>query len=307
MRKKLLLSGIVLLLILLSVLPFARSKEKVELSDSVRAGAESGNYIQLSQGLTHYELSGPEKGKLVVLVHGFSTPYFIWDPVQKLLVSQGYKVLRFDLYGRGYSDRPDITYDIDLFRSQIQDLLNSLHIDEPFDIMGLSMGGPIVASYVAKNPENVKKVVLLDPFTAKAGIFPLTVPFLGEYLNTVIFLPTLPKGIAGDFVNPSKVPKGWVERYETQMSFYGFGKAILSTLRNLISKDPRPHFEGLASANKRVLVFWGDQDHTTPLETGAYVKDLLKSEFVLVKDCGHLPHIEQPEQVLPVISNFLSK
>lgn len=306
MRKKYLLALAVIVLIVLTALPFVRSGEKIELNESIRSGI-SGQFAELPLGWTHYELSGPEKGKLVVLVHGFSTPYFIWDPVQKSLTDAGFRVLRFDLYGRGYSDRPDTVYNLDLFNTQISDLLNFLHISDSFDIMGLSMGGPIVAHYVSKYPDRIKKVVLVDPFTSKTNTFPLTIPLIGEYLNSVVYIPSLPKGISADFVDPSKVPDGWVEKYETQLSFKGFGRAILSTIRNIISFDPKPEFEKLALTKKQVLIFWGDQDHTTPLEKGDYVKDLLKAEFILVKDAGHLPHIEKPDIVLPAISKFLSK
>lgn len=306
MRRKLLLALAGFVLIVLTALPFARSREKIELNGSIRSRV-SGQFAELPLGWTHYELSGPEKGNLVVLVHGFSTPYFIWDPVQKSLTDAGYRVLRFDLYGRGYSDRPDTTYDLDLFTTQISDLLNFLHISGSFDIMGLSMGGPIVAHYVSKYPDRAKKVVLIDPFTSKTNTFPLSVPLIGEYLNSVVYIPSLPKGISADFVDPSKVPNDWVEKYETQLSFKGFGRAILSTIRNIISFEPKPEFEKLALTKKQVLVFWGDQDHTTPLEKGEYLKDLLNAEFILVKDAGHLPHIEKPELVLPAISKFLSK
>ncbi|PKA17941.1 alpha/beta fold hydrolase [Leptospira haakeii] len=306
MRKKYLLGLAVIILIVLTALPFVRSREKIELNGSIRSGV-SGQFAELPLGWTHFELSGPEKGNLVVLVHGFSTPYFIWDPVQKSLTDAGYRVLRFDLYGRGYSDRPDTVYNLDLFVTQISDLLNFLHINDSFDIMGLSMGGPITAHYVSKYPDRIKKVVLVDPFTSKTNTFPLTIPLIGEYLNSAVYIPSLPKGISADFVDPSKVPNDWVEKYETQLSFKGFGRAILSTIRNIISFDPKPEFEKLALTKKQVLVFWGDKDHTTPLEKGEYVKELLNAEFVLVKDAGHLPHIEKPEVVLPAISKFLSK
>ncbi|TGM97336.1 alpha/beta fold hydrolase [Leptospira dzoumogneensis] len=306
MKKKYLLGLAVIVLIVLTSLPFVRSREKIELNESIRSEA-SGQFAELPVGWTHYELSGPEKGNLIVLVHGFSTPYFIWDPIQKSLTDAGYRVLRFDLYGRGYSDRPDVVYDLDLFTTQISDLLSFLHINDPFDLIGLSMGGPIVAHYVSKHPDQIKKVVLVDPLTAKTNTFPLGIPLIGEYLNSVVYIPSLPKGISADFVDPSKVPSGWMEKYETQLSFKGFGRAILSTIRNIISFDPKPEFENLALTKKQVLVFWGDKDHTTPLEKGEYVKELLNAEFILVKDAGHLPHIEKPEVVLPAISKFLSK
>lgn len=37
-------------------------------------------------------------------MHGFSVPYYIWEPTFAALVQAGLRVLRYDLYGRGYSD-----------------------------------------------------------------------------------------------------------------------------------------------------------------------------------------------------------
>ena len=62
-----------------------------EIDDEVRAST-SGSFIRLSEGCTHYELSGPDSGEAVVLVHGFSVPYFIFDPTFSFLVNSGFRV-----------------------------------------------------------------------------------------------------------------------------------------------------------------------------------------------------------------------
>jgi pimeloyl-ACP methyl ester carboxylesterase len=78
--------------------------ESTELTDDLRESL-SGEFIKISDGVVHYELEGPSNGDLVVLVHGFSAPFFVWDPTFKFLVNNGFRVLRYDLFGRGYSDR----------------------------------------------------------------------------------------------------------------------------------------------------------------------------------------------------------
>jgi len=59
----------------------------------------------------------------VVLVHGFSVASYCWERTVPALVEAGFRVLTFDLYGRGYSDRPDGPYNLDLFVRQIDELL----------------------------------------------------------------------------------------------------------------------------------------------------------------------------------------
>lgn len=304
MKKRIASFIAAILLLGLASIPTLRSSETKVLDQESRKST-SGKFVRLSQGWTHYEFSGSETGDLVVLVHGFSIPYFIWDGVQEALVSAGFRVLRFDLYGRGASDRPGVKYDLDLFDNQLEELVRELNIREPFHIMGLSMGGAITAKFVGKRPERIKKVILIDPFSSKAEIFPLNVPGIGEYVSASYLIPALPERQKGDFLDLNKIPVSWKEKYRQQMQFKGFGAAILSTLRNLLSLDPRPQYESLARAEKKVLLVWGKQDRTTPLETGSYVRELLKPTFLLVEESGHLPHIEKPEIVIPAILNFL--
>ena len=59
---------------------FTYRDETKQLNDRTRRNAD-GCFIQLPDGVTHYELGGPESGDVVVLVHGFSVPYFIYDPL----------------------------------------------------------------------------------------------------------------------------------------------------------------------------------------------------------------------------------
>ena len=122
-----------------------------------------GSFVQLTDGVTHYELSNITKDHTVVLVHGFSVPYFIFDPTFHFLTRCGFRVLRYDLFGRGFSDRPDVNYNIDLFVEQLAELLDALRLTRPVTLIGLSMGGPISTTFTARYPERVNKLVLIDP------------------------------------------------------------------------------------------------------------------------------------------------
>jgi len=117
-----------------------RNPETRALDDAARRGA-TGKFVRLSDGVTHYELLGPDSGAPVILVHGFSVPYYIWDSTAAMLSAKGYRVLRYDQYGRGWSDRPKARYDADMYERQIQELLDSLHIAGPVHLAGVSMGG----------------------------------------------------------------------------------------------------------------------------------------------------------------------
>src|SRR5215813_9617396 len=92
--------------------------EHLEL-DAATRGRLPGRFAKLSDGYTHYELGGPAEGRVVVLAAGFSVPYYIWDPTFAALTAGGFRVLRYDYYGRGYSDRPTIPFDDEMYVRQL--------------------------------------------------------------------------------------------------------------------------------------------------------------------------------------------
>src|SRR5689334_16313804 len=80
-----------------------RNPETLTLDDAARRDAP-GKFVRLSDGVTHYQIDGPDSGHVVLLAHGFSVPYYIWDSTAAHLSQAGYRVIRYDTYGRGWSD-----------------------------------------------------------------------------------------------------------------------------------------------------------------------------------------------------------
>src|SRR5215813_9259714 len=114
--------------------------EQRQLDVTVRAQMP-GQFAKLSDGYTHYEVGGPADGRVVVLAAGYSVPYYIWDPTFAALTAGGFRVLRYDYYGRGYSDRPTIPFDDEMYVRQLDELLKYVHITSPIDLTGISFGG----------------------------------------------------------------------------------------------------------------------------------------------------------------------
>src|SRR5690606_17466144 len=73
--KILLVSAAILALLLLPWLLF--NPEPLRLDATARTAAP-GRFVQLSAGMTHYQLEGPARGRLVVLVHGTTVPSLVW-------------------------------------------------------------------------------------------------------------------------------------------------------------------------------------------------------------------------------------
>jgi alpha-beta hydrolase superfamily lysophospholipase len=95
--------------------------ETLDLNDAARKRA-AGRFLRLPLGYMHYEVAGPAGGRLVVLVPDFSTTYTIWDPTVAGLAEAGFRVLRYDHFGRG-SPTGRRQGAIEFFDQEIQDLL----------------------------------------------------------------------------------------------------------------------------------------------------------------------------------------
>src|ERR1043166_7501955 len=156
-------AGFVVVVALLWGVYVAADPEKRDLDPASRAAA-SGSFASLADGYTHYELGGPANDRpVVVLAAGFSVPYYIWDPTFKALTTAGFRVLRYDYYGRGYSDRPSIPFDDDMYVRQLDELLKSLGLTGPVDLTGISFGGSFITSFADKYPNRVRSLIYFDP------------------------------------------------------------------------------------------------------------------------------------------------
>jgi pimeloyl-ACP methyl ester carboxylesterase len=72
-------------------------------------------------------------------------------------------VIRYDLFGRGLSDRPDAAYDGAFYDRQLDDLLKALKVDGKIDLFGLSFGGYVSAHYASTHPQRIRTLNLVDP------------------------------------------------------------------------------------------------------------------------------------------------
>lgn len=289
----------------LAAVPAFKSPEKAKITDEVRDAA-LGSFATLNDGKVRYELIGRDTAETVVLVHGFSVPAYVWGPTFRDLSAAGFRVLRFDMFGRGLSDRPRERYDRDFYVNHVGELLDSLRITQPVTLAGLSMGGAVVAAFAAEHPDRVKDVILVDPVTRPSDGGKLTWPIVGSWIAHTSWLHEAPDRQLDDFYQPERF-SSWPEFYHEQMLFRGFGRSLRSTMRHFMSRDPMPDYRALAAQRKPVLLIWGEHDRTTPIADAGPLRDVLDAEFFPVPEAGHLPHYERPELVNPKLIEFLRR
>jgi len=285
-----------------------RNPERRTLNDSVRQAAP-GKFVSLADGVTHYDIAGPDSGRTVVLVHGFSVPYYIWDSTAAALSSAGYRVLRYDEYGRGLSDRPSVDYTTDLYDRQLLQLLDSLHINERIDLAGVSMGGLVTGNFAGRHPDRVRSLTLVDPVAGPSGssMGKFGWPLVGPMLWQALAVPGMAEGQAADFLHPERFPD-WANRYREQMGYRGFGRALLSHRRTHLGMSLDTVYQRVGATTIPVLLIWGTSDKTVPYERSAGVRKAIPAaEFHPIDSAAHLPILERAHLTDSIIAAFLAR
>jgi pimeloyl-ACP methyl ester carboxylesterase len=284
-----------------------KNPETATLDTAARAGA-TGRFVSLSDGVTHYEVQGPDTGRVAVLVHGFSVPYYIWDSTAIALHAAGYRVIRYDVFGRGLSDRPDVAYDGALYDRQLLELLDSLHVSGPVDLMGLSYGGYVTGHFAATHAKRVRTLTLVDPVAGPRRSIPsmLTLPLIGPWFWQVAVAPKQADGQLTDFLHPERWPD-WVAQYRPQMRYRGFGRALLRSSITSARTDYAAHYAAVGATGVPVLLIWGKQDSTVSISNSHIVRGGIPGiDYLVVDSAGHLPALEQSGLVHAKMLAFLA-
>jgi pimeloyl-ACP methyl ester carboxylesterase len=282
--------------------------ERRDLDDAARRSAP-GQFVRLTDGFTHYDLAGPAGAPLVVLAAGFSVPYYIWDPTFAALSKAGFRVLRYDYYGRGFSDRPDVSYSQSLYVRQLRELVDALHVTQPFDLAGLSFGASVITSFADQYPGRVRSIVYMDPSFRTPAPPPVLAgtPWAWNALTAIVDERGWADSQLDDFRHPERFPD-WPARYRVQMQYRGFRRARLSEMVTNALVDQQEEVDRVGQDPRPVLIIWGKQDPNVPFEmSAALLQSMPQGTLLAVDDSGHLPQWEQPAIVDHGLIEFLQR
>ncbi len=271
-----------------------------------------GRLVDLSQGTTHFRWHGPETGPVAICIHGLSTPSYVFAATERSLASLGYRVLSYDLYGRGYSDRARGAQSAAFFCTQLKDLIRSQNIDGEVTLLGFSMGAQIAAAYAAENAGRVRSLILVAP----AGVSKKTMgsasstwqaPLIGDWLTRVMGGWMLRRELVEHRSIATVVPD-LEDRQAAETRMRGFLPALLSSRRHLLSKYIAPDLDRIELSPIRVLAIWGTDDPIVPLSAmGEVARVLPEAHHAQISGAGHNLLQTHPAQIAAQRSEFLKR
>jgi pimeloyl-ACP methyl ester carboxylesterase len=269
-----------------------------------------GSFIPLSDGITHYELTGPEDGELVFLLGGLTVPLFYWDGVVDQLHAHGLRTLTYSAYGRGYSDRVGGPYDRELFVRQAHELLKALDIPQPWHTVGSSMGALTALGLLLRTHQQTKSLTLLGPagFTegdappVRLATTPTIGPFLGKHLGQLLLRSHLSHNVRTP-AQVSALTNMVCDTYRCEGSMY----ALLATLHDYDFHRQQDIYRQAGRLGTPTLLLWGEQDQITPISKLPEVKALVNPQRCEVfPACGHMVPFEYPEKTAEEMAAFFT-
>lgn len=262
--------------------------------------------------LVQYTATG-NKGPAVLLVHGFGAFLEHYRDNINALADGGSRVWAVTLLGFGRSEKPNVVYTEVMWAEFIRDFIVDV-VGEPVHLVGNSMGGYIVSIVAGLWPDVAKSVVLIN---SAGNVVPQysSLPFSKErrtssaaWLGARALLLYLRLRIKNTVKNcyPTKVERA-DDRIINEMIRASYDPGVIVVLESVFTFDLSvPLNYLLKDFNNRVLVIQGMNDPISDSKsTVALLEEHCKGIVIRELDAGHCPHDEIPEEVNPIIQDWV--
>ena len=309
------LIGLVVVFILLWLPYFIKTNSLKIISETDLP--EVGGWAPLAHGNLYYRWYEPEilNNEIVVLVHGFSTPHFVWDGMKEFLVDAGYKVLVYDHFGRGFSERPSVAYDQDLYVESLRGLLDYQNISQSVHLVGYSMGGPVVGYFTQQYPDSVKSISFIAPAgfmqedsVSRIAVMPIVGDWFWQVFGKWLYFREVRKEATSADDSVGLPESEFVKKYSVQMEYKGLINALLSTVRNFDFFNAKRMFGKVGELKIPTITIWGTDDGVVPFVGSAeLMQSIPHSELKIINQGKHDIAYANSSDVGNTIIEFLDK
>ncbi len=240
------------------------------------------------------------EGEPILLLHGFDSSFLEFRRIYQSL-KRNFQVIVPDLLGFGFTPRnASLEYNPSKIISHLIDILETLQIKSNLKIIGASMGGSTALKLAFEIPNLVEKIILLSP----AGLFgePKKIPFpLNQIGASFLGLPQVRKSLCRQaFAYPDKC----VGEMEEQIASIHLG--CRGWRNSLASFAKSGGFSGTYKyiQNIPIKTLCGENDRILGKKEIKNIKKIEKLNFVGLRNCGHLPHIDLPSLSDKIIQDY---
>jgi len=245
-----------------------------------------------------YRLSGPDDAPVVILSHSLGQDHGMFD-AQAEVLSQHFRVLRYDTRGHGASGATPGDYRIDQLGADVLALADALSI-EHFAIAGVSLGGMIGLWLATHAPDRVTAAVIANS-SARAEA-----ERMEARRKTVLEsgLAAVGEAVMGRFFSPrllKEAPPVVAESRRTLLATSPVGYAgCCAAIRDM------DQTAAINAIRCPVLVISGDFDVSLPWQGhGNVIARTVPGARVVHLPAAHLSNLELPRSFTAAMQQFL--
>ncbi|MGV0029293.1 alpha/beta fold hydrolase [Phormidesmis priestleyi] len=241
----------------------------------------------------------------ILLLHGFDSSLIEFRYLLPLLAAQN-ETWAVDLLGFGFTDRPlNVSFSPLAIKIHLYHFWQTL-IKRPVILVGASMGGAAAIDFALTYPDKVEKLILIDSvgYTGAPDfvkfLFPPFDYWAVEYLRQRK-LKALELSIA-THANASLIDLIRCSVLQTEMQ--GWHESMIK-----FTKSGGYNFlaDRIQQVKHSTLVLWGEfDDMLGTSDAERFHRDIVDSQLIWIRDCKHVPQIEQPQITAQHILRFVA-
>lgn len=248
-------------------------------------------------------IEGSSKRKPIIFVHGFPFDHTMWK-AQIEMLKEKYFCVAYDIRGLGESPAGDGQYTMESFVDDLALIIDELKLDKPI-LCGLSMGGYIALRALEKFEEKLSAVILCDTrseadnnegkLKRAAAIKRINTEGLAAFARDFI------TNCYGDYYKQHHKEE-FENRITKSSAFNPIG--VKGSLLAMLGRNDTTEY--LNKIKIPALVICGENDALTPPSVMKPLAEKInRTEFVVIKNSGHMSPIENPQEVKDAIEKFL--
>jgi 3-oxoadipate enol-lactonase len=241
------------------------------------------------------------QGRDLVLLHSLLADRHAFDPVLPALTAK-HRVTLINLPGFHGSQAPMLPL-MDAYVAAIEDGFQEFDIANDAVLIGNGFGGTVALAFALAHPERISKLVLSDA----AACFPDEGRNQFEVMAAKVAeggLGSVAEIAAKRVYSPAYLaahPEKIEERKQVLLAIDP--KAFQAACKILQETDLEPLLHRMQVPT---LVVCGELDQATPpVLNKQIVEKVADARYVELPGCGHCPPLEQPEQFLAAIKDFV--
>lgn len=244
-----------------------------------------------------------QSGTPILLLHGFDSSLLEFRHLLPRLAIEN-ETWAVDLLGFGFTDRPEsISFGPEAIKMHLYQFWRTL-IQRPVILVGASMGGAAAIDFALTHPEVVEKLILIDSvgYTGPPDFVQFLFPPL-DYLAVEYLRQRKLKAL--EISMATRADSAFIDLLRCSM----LHTEMSGWHRSMMAFTKSGGYNFLAPRIKQVsqptLILWGESDDVLgTADADRFHREIAHSQLVWIKNCKHVPQIEQPEVTAHHILKF---